>query len=250
MSIVAIIQARMSSSRLPGKVLMEIDGVPILDLIVKRLSKVRLVDRVVVATSSDVSDDVLYDFCKHKKIECIRGELEDVLSRFKRVAECYPADHYLRITADCPLIDPELISILIYSHINNDADYSSNALEPTYPDGYDSEVIKSSALIKAFSLANKKSEREHVTYYIYTHPDEFKINSVRGIVDYSKYRLTVDTKEDYDFICKVVRDVNVGCEDISFLDVVNFLKCCDGEYFSNKHNVRNEGLLKSIGEDA
>ncbi|MBL0320648.1 MAG: spore coat protein [Alphaproteobacteria bacterium] len=177
------------------------------------------------------------------------GDLHDVLARFNLAVEQYPSQHYIRITADCPLTDPELINNLIDSHLSANADYSSNALQPTYPDGFDAEIFTYQAFNKTFLSARKKFEREHVTYFIYTHPDMFVINSVRGVCDKSSYRVTVDTKEDYIFVNNLVRDIGKSGMDIRFADVVSFLDECPVEYFINSNEIRNSGLQKSICEE-
>ncbi|MCP5335062.1 MAG: glycosyltransferase family protein [Oceanospirillaceae bacterium] len=247
--ITAIIQARMSSSRLPGKVLMPLGDVPILELIIRRLRLVKRIDTIIVATSDGAEDDPIAQLCATLGVAVVRGDLHDVLTRFNLAVEQYPSQHYIRITADCPFTDPDLINNLIDSHLSSNADYSSNALHPTYPDGFDAEIFTCHAFNKTLLSANKQYEREHVTYFIYTHPDIFVINSVNGVCDKSSYRVTVDTQEDYIFVNNLVRDIGMNSIDIRFKDVVDFLDSCPVEYFINSNEIRNSGLQKSICEE-
>lgn len=251
MKIIAIIQARMSSSRFPGKVLEKINGYPysIVELIVERLKKVDKIDKVIIATSDQPEDDMLADEIERLGESVVRGSLNNVYARFIDVIVEYPCDHVVRITADCPLLSPALIAQMIDTHLIENNDYTSTALVPTFPDGLDAEIIKSNIL---FDLSNKElsdTDKEHVTYHIYTHPDEYKIGSITDSDDYSQYRLTVDEPIDLDLIDKVIGDIGIDPIEIEYPMIKELINSKDREYFINKTIVRNEGLKKSLDKE-
>ena len=199
MKIVAIIQARMTSSRLPGKVLRIIGNQPMLWYSTHRLSKSSMIDHVVVATSNNSSDDDVFRFCKSKNFNCFRGDLDNVLSRYYFAGLTYQADIMVRITADCPLSDPLLVEHGIELFQKNATDYLSNTVKRTYPRGFDFEIMTFDALKKAYLCATKGFEKEHVTPYIWkTHPEQFRISQITQPNDYSSFRITVDTQEDFE----------------------------------------------------
>lgn len=201
MNTIAIIQARMSSTRLPKKVLKKINGKPMLRYLLDRLLKSKYINKIIVATSTDKSDDILYKFCNTYHIEVFRGSLNNVLDRFYQTAIIYKADIVIRITADCPFIDPKLLDKGIASFLKKKPDYLSNIIKRTYPRGFDFEIMSFKTLKNAFLNAKNEFEREHVTPYIYkTNPEKFKLYNIRQKSDYSKYQLTVDTIEDFDLI--------------------------------------------------
>ena len=168
-SVLAILQARMSSTRLPGKVLLSVNEKPIIYWQIERIKRTRLIDKIVVATSKDQSDDVLTNYIQTIGVDVIRGSLSDVLSRFIEVIEAFPTyDTIVRLTADCPLYMAEIADNIISSFLNSDLDYASNTLIPNFPDGCDVEVFSRSALLKVFDLASTNVEKEHVTYGIYS----------------------------------------------------------------------------------
>ena len=201
--IVGLLQARMSSTRLPGKVLKEILGRPMILQQLARLSRCKNIERLIVATSIDQADDVLARTCEGAGYEVFRGDLDNVLDRFKSALTGIECDHVVRLTADCPLTDPELIDEIIESHLASGADYTSNTLKPTYPDGLDAEVFKFGALCQAWEHATLPSHREHVTPYIYNHPELFSLNSFEAEEDLSDHRWTVDESEDFQFVSEV-----------------------------------------------
>jgi spore coat polysaccharide biosynthesis protein SpsF len=196
MRIVAIVQARIGSKRLPGKVLMDLGGESALGRVLRRLSRATLLDQVLVATSDLPSDDEIPQECHRFDVGCFRGSETDVLDRYYSAANAAGADAIARITADCPLIDPVLVDETVRAFKAQDADYASNYIERTYPRGLDVEVFTSAGLKLAYQKAWKPYEREHVTPYFYEHPQLFRIASVVGDVDYSHYRWTLDTAED------------------------------------------------------
>jgi spore coat polysaccharide biosynthesis protein SpsF len=198
--VVAIIQARMGSTRLPGKVLLDLEGETVLARVVNRLRRTRLVDELLVATTDQAGDDAIVKECRELSIPVSRGDQDDVLDRYFRAAQLAKAEVVVRITSDCPLIDPEITEKTIAAFLATAPDYASNALVRTYPRGLDTEVISAAALGRAWQQARKPYEREHVTPYIYERPTEFKLLSVTGEVDYSAHRWTVDTPQDLEFV--------------------------------------------------
>lgn len=222
MKIVAIVQARMSSLRLPGKVLMTIAGKPMLWYVVERVSLAKKIDHVVVATSTDPSDDVIVDFCKKNKISYFRGELENVLKRYFDCAKKFGADVIIRITADCPLVDGALIDKGIDKYLKSGLDYLSNTIERTYPRGFDFEVFNFEVLDTAHRNATEEPEKEHVTPYIWrNHPNDFSIGQLKSKINKSKYRVTVDTKKDLDVIKILVEKYGADKKDAT--GIINLL---------------------------
>ena len=196
MKTVAIIQARMGSTRLPGKIFEDIAGKSMLERTVERVRRSALIDETVVATTEKPEDDAIVAWCKRYGIGCIRGVEEDVLDRYRKAAEETQADVVVRITSDCPLIDPEIIDRVLSEFHETNCDFASNSLERSYPRGLDCEVIRRSALERAAMEATTKREREHVTPYLFDHPEIFAIRSVVHDMDLSSHRWTVDTVED------------------------------------------------------
>jgi spore coat polysaccharide biosynthesis protein SpsF len=221
--VAAIIQGRMGSSRLPGKILRDIAGQPMLAWVVERVRMAKTVDEVVVATTSDASDDPAVDYCVQQGYPVYRGSLYDVLDRFYQAAQLYSADIVVRITADCPLIDPAVIDRTVFALIENDADFSANRLPPpwkrTYPIGLDTEVCTFEALERAWHEATAPHEREHVLPYLYEEPGRFKIQVVDAEQDFGHLRWTVDTPEDLRVVRRLVELLD-GRRDFSWLDVL------------------------------
>jgi spore coat polysaccharide biosynthesis protein SpsF len=200
MKIVAIIQARMGSTRLPGKVLMDLGGKTVLARVVSRLQRARRVDEIVVATTDSVADDAIVRECHQLKVEYFRGSENDVLDRYYRVAHMCAAEAVVRITSDCPVIDPQLVDETIRLFQQQGGDYCSNVFPRTYPRGLDTEVFTVAALEKAWRDAHDPFEREHVTPYFYRHPELFRLLSQRGKTDCSRYCWTLDTSEDLEVL--------------------------------------------------
>lgn len=227
MTTVAIIQARMSSTRLPGKVLKEAAGRSLLDRMVERVRRASLVDKVVVATTVDPSDDQIEAFCKTLGVDVYRGSLPDVLDRYYRSAILFGADLVVRLTGDCPLIDPGLIDETIRALIDNHADFSCNRLPPpfsrTYPIGLDVEVCTFHALEIAWNEAVQKHEREHVLPYLYEVPGRFKVVQIDYREDLGKLRWTVDTPEDLTLLREVYARFD-GHNDFSWLEVLKLFR--------------------------
>jgi spore coat polysaccharide biosynthesis protein SpsF (cytidylyltransferase family) len=205
---VAIIQARMGSTRLPGKVLEDIGDEPMLWHVYERAQCASLVDRVVVATSTEPGDDAVASFCEERDVRCFRGSEEDVLDRFYRAAVDIGADAVVRLTADCPLLSPPVIDRVIRTYQSSDAEYVTNILEYTHPDGLDVEVFEFEALAVAWEEASEPEEHEHVTPYI-RESNQFSAENVQNVLNLSVYqfvdedtilRWTVDYPEDLEFV--------------------------------------------------
>ncbi len=212
----------MGSTRLPGKVMRDIGGRTMLARVVRRLSRSKLIDLIVVATTTKVSDDTIVRECDRLKVPIFRGDEEDVLDRYYQAALAHQADAVVRITSDCPLIEPEVVDLVIRAFLDGCPDYASNSLEKTYPRGLDTEVVTMEALIRAWQEATEPYQRVHVTPYIYQNPDQFKLLPVKSDVDYSHYRWTVDTQEDLDFVRAIYS--RFGNEDaFTWKDVLSIL---------------------------
>jgi spore coat polysaccharide biosynthesis protein SpsF len=222
MNIGLFVQARMGSTRLPGKVMLPVLGKPLLSYLIERLKKVTLVNSFTILTTELKEDDVIEAFCKEEAVNYYRGPSQNVLERFYNARNDF--DAIVRITGDCPLIDPKIIDEVIKVYKDSAVSYVSNALERTYPRGMDVEIFSKEALEKAYHKAYTVSEKEHVTLYIYCHPEEFKLKNVALSQNLSSYRLTVDTKEDFELISKVLEKLYPIKPDFDLDDIINFLK--------------------------
>jgi len=205
MNVVAIIQARMASTRLPGKVLADIGGRSMLARVCRRVARAATVDRLVVATTVCPEDEVVVDECQRLAVACFRGSEHDVLDRYHQAVRTYEADAIVRITADCPLIDPNVIDLVVGEFLEERPDYAANTLRRTWPRGLDTEVTSAAALARADREATEPYQRVHVTPYIYQHPDRFRLLAVIGREDFSRHRWTVDVPADLDFIREIYR---------------------------------------------
>ena len=202
--ILGIVQARMSSTRLPGKVMKPILGMPMIGRQLERLARCESLDRLVVATSRDASDDALAAYVESRGVRVFRGALDDVLGRFAGAAAANgPADHVVRLTADCPLADPGVVDACVWRHVETGADYTSNTIDRTYPDGLDVEAMTAAALRTMAREARDPYEREHVTPYLYRRPERFHIAQLTQAAQLADRRWTVDTPEDFEFVSRV-----------------------------------------------
>jgi spore coat polysaccharide biosynthesis protein SpsF len=200
MRILTILQARMSSTRLPGKVMRPILGRPMMARQIERLRRARRIGDLVVATSVEAGDDVVADCAEELGCLVFRGSLADVLARYAGALERHgPADHVVRVTADCPLTDWRVIDQVIERHLAAGADYTSNTVERTYPKGLDVEIVRAPLLLQAATEAKDPYEREHVTPFFYFRPERFRIEQVTQAVDQNLLRWTVDTPADFAF---------------------------------------------------
>lgn len=202
-----IIQARMTSTRLPCKVLMDIEGKPMLWHVINRLKFSEKLNDIILAIPDTKENDILEKFAKDNKIKYFRGSEEDVLSRYYETAKKFKCDVIVRITSDCPLIDPKIVDFVIGKHLGSDADYTSNTLKRTFPRGLDVEVFNFKVLERAHKEVTESYQREHVTPYIYKHPEIFKLQNIeaKGKLRRPNLRLTVDTKEDLQLIREIYK---------------------------------------------
>ncbi len=206
MNTVAIVQARMGSTRLPGKAFLDVCGEPMLARVMARCRRATTLNRVVVATTTEPADDVLCDLCTARGWPYYRGSQDDVLDRYYQTAGQHQADVVVRITSDCPLIDPDVIDLTVnaFLRLQPDCDYVSNGEPPRpFPRGLDVEVVRFQALERAWREAREAAFREHVTLYIYRHAEKFRLATVLAERDYSDQRWTVDTPEDRDLVLKL-----------------------------------------------
>jgi len=221
--VVGIIQGRMNSSRLPGKILMDIGGQPMLAHVVERVRQARLVDLVVVATTTDPSDNSVEELCGQRGFACYRGSQFDVLDRFYQAARIYAAEVVVRVTADCPLIDPQVIDRTIQTFFDSQVDFAANRLPPpwkrTFPIGLDTEVCSYAALERTWKEASLLHEREHVMPYIYEVEGRFRVQTIDAEQDYGHLRWTVDTPEDLETIRRLFALLGKS-EGFSWLDVL------------------------------
>jgi spore coat polysaccharide biosynthesis protein SpsF len=225
MHIEAYIQARMGSTRLPGKVLKKILGKPVLEFLVERLSEAKEIDDIIILTSTLAADDAIAMFCQEKKIACFRGSEEDVLDRYYQAALERGPEGVVRITADCPLIDPDIVDQVVKTFRQDfpKIDYVSNSLERTFPRGLDVEVFSFNALQQAFKHAIRPEEREHVTVYLYRHPELFQLKNVAHIPSLAHHRWTVDTPEDFALIRLILENLYPFNPQFRLKDVLQLL---------------------------
>ena len=222
----AIIQARMNSTRLPGKVLKLIYARPMLGYMAERVSSASEVDDYVIATSVEVSDDPIEEFCINNDIPVFRGNLHDVLDRFYRASEITDAGIIIRLTGDCPLVDPNIINTMVRMFKKNSYDYLANTAPPegiTFPEGMDIEIFTKEALKKAWNEAEKPSEREHVTFYFWKNKNLFSTFRYDLEENYSDYRLTVDYPEDFEVVEKIIQHFHNSTLQFNMDEIVTFL---------------------------
>ena len=245
-----IMQARTSSSRLPGKVLKPILGVPMLLRQIERVSRSKQIDNLVIATSVDPSDNEIEQLCQTNRIECFRGSLDDVLDRFYQAATKFRPDHIVRLTADCPLADPDVIDHVIEFYEIGNFDYASNAIEPSFPDGLDVEIFRAECLYEAWKEATLPSEREHVTPFIHRHPARYKIGHYKNTKDLSSLRWTVDEEADFQLVTHIYACLYPKNPDFRINDILAFLEENPHLKTINTQFRRNEGMEKSLKNDA
>lgn len=229
-----ITQARMTSTRLPGKVLMHVgDGVKLLELHLLRLKKSKLIKDIVVATTVNEIDNEIIELCKKMEIKYFRGSELNVLERFHEASKLSDCEYIIRVTSDCPFIDPQVLDESIVQYLESGADYGSNSED--YPNGMNVEIFTKAMLNEAFSCAKENYEREHVTPYFYTNKDKFKLMQVRSVEKYPKYRLTVDTKEDLELIREIYKNLNENPIDFNLRDICNVISLKPNLVEINKH---------------
>lgn len=218
-----ILQARMTSSRLPGKVLEPILGVPMIGRQIERLRRASTLDGLVVATSEDPSDDELVSYVSSLDVPVVRGSLDDVLGRFITVLDEFSPEVVVRLTADCPLASPDIVDLVVGA-FGPDVDYVSNTLEPTWPDGVDVEVVRASALRWLAAHSDDVHEHEHVTLGVYRRPDRFRCANVAGDIDLSSLRWTVDNADDLAFVREIYGELLPINPEFDIDDVLDLLR--------------------------
>ena len=250
MKVLALIQARMGSTRLPGKVMKKIMGKSMIEILLSRVSKADLIDQIVIATSKLPENQDMVEHLEGLGYLVYRGSEDDVLDRFYNAAVYFEADYIIRITADCPLVDPDLINSVINYTIDKQVDYGTNTLKEEFPDGQDIEVFTINSLRLAWQNAVLPSDREHVTPYIRKNSDFygrsiFKAINYFPITNYGHVRMTVDEIDDFQAIDKLITrfGTNESWQVYAEYIVNNILE------FNNQNIIRNEGYLKSLKKD-
>lgn len=247
----AIVQARVKSSRLPGKVLLNIEGKTLLEHVILRIKESRLITDLIVATTTDIADDLIEELCFQKGVKSFRGSPENVLRRFYDCCIVYKPDIIVRVTADDPFKDSRLIDFAIETLTINNYDYVSNNIHPEYPEGLDVEVFTFELLRSMNSKVTKKSDQEHVTSYVKNNLVEYKYFSIRPSEPLPEIRLTIDEIDDYVFTSKIYSELyRSGARYFTYIDVLNLIAIKPEILETNGKTGRNEGYLKSIkGED-
>jgi spore coat polysaccharide biosynthesis protein SpsF len=249
MPTLAIIQARMSSTRFPGKVLIELQKKPLLQWMLERVAECSLVDKVIIATSTGKDDDPISKWCAENNYTCYRGDLENVLSRFYHAAKHFNAQTIVRLTADCPVIDAKVIDEHIRFYHSHHYDYVSNGPLMTYPDGMGVEVFSFLALERTYQEAKLLSEKEHVTAYIYKHPEIFTLFNLKYKKDYSWIRITVDYPEDFTLVKKIVDALQPTAASFSLEDIIDYIEKNPALLKLNNKHSPNEGYELSLLKD-
>lgn len=248
---VAVIQARLGSTRLPGKALADLAGRPMLAHVAERAAAIPGIADVVLATTVSPSDDQLEIFARAAGLRCVRGSEEDVLDRFCLAARRTRAEAVVRVTADCPLLDPVVSGQVLanYVALRPDVDFVSNVHPPTYPDGLDTEVFSVEALERAAREARLPSEREHVTPYLWNTPGSFRIANVEYAEDLSGHRWTVDTQADLDFVREVFKALGPDAARAGMREVLSALDKHPDIRALNAGIRRNEGFERSLAAE-
>ena len=246
--IAAIVQARMTSTRLPGKVLLKVMGRPLLSYQIERLRRINNIDNIIIATTVNRDDDPIVELCNRESVFYFRGSENDVLDRYYQAAKKFGVNDIMRITADCPLIDPEICSRVVNVYLESEVDYIHTGL--TFAEGLDCEVLSFNVLERSRQEAVLLSEREHVTQYVHNHPELFKKVAFQNKTDDSKYRFTVDEQEDF----LVVKAIFEGLYDtysslFSAAEIKSFLDAHPDIFQINAAVIRNYGLLKTFKDD-
>lgn len=250
--IFVMIQARMGSSRLPGKVMKNVVGKPLLQHIIERLNFCDKIDKIIVITSQENENQPIVQLCDELNVSCFSGNENDVLDRYYQAAKNFNLkenDSIVRITADCPLIDPEIVDSVILKHIKGNYDYTTNTIVRTYPDGLDCEVFKVSILNEMWEKAKLKSEREHVTLFIKNNQNDYYCGNVESKIDNSSLRWTVDEKEDFMLISKIFECLYDENKIFLMNDILDLFESNPSLLNINNMYENNEGLKKSLEND-
>lgn len=247
--VTVIVQARLGSSRLPGKVLMPLGGIPVIDRVLQQLSFSHRASKIIVATTLSSKDDPLVEHLNSRGVPCFRGSEHDVLDRYYQCARSCGAYVIARITADCPLIDPYVLDQVIESFKRERVMYASNVEPATFPDGLDVEVLSFEALEWSWMEARLPSEREHVTQFVRKHPEWFPRITLESMTPLDHHRWTLDELSDHRFLSDLVRELPVTNGPVTMEMVLSTIERLPGIANANAHIPRNEGLVKSISND-
>lgn len=243
-----IIQARMDSTRLPGKVLSIVEGQNTsLYFTINQLKNCKLIDKIVIATTDNDEDDVIEEFCKKNEIDCFRGNSEDVLARYYNCAKKFSFSEILRVTGDCPLIDPDIVDKGILIFKKNIYDYVTNTFPRTFPDGNETEIFSFSVLENAFSNSVLPSEREHVTPYFRNQKESFRISNFTNNENISDLRWTLDYKIDLELIKNIISKIDT--RPIHMKDILELFTNEPDLKKINQDHKPNEGYMRSLKED-
>lgn len=245
-----IIQARMGSSRLPGKVLMKVDGRELLSYMLERVAGAKSVSQVIVATTVDPKDDPIAAFCEKNGVRVFRGDENDVLDRYYQAALTVKPQVVVRLTSDCPLIDPKVIDLVVERHLSAGDDYTANTAPPvgTYPDGMDVEVFSFQALERAWKEAKLPSEREHVTFFLWK-TGRFKTSRVDLPQSLSSFRLTVDYPQDLEVVTAVLKELHARNPLFTMAQVIDFLNAHPDIRERNSAIGWNQGWKPALEKD-
>ena len=242
-----IVQARMGSTRLPGKTLLKIDNKnTVLDSVINQLSFSKFIDKIVIATTNLQSDNVIADFAKNLNLEIFRGSSDNVLDRYLQCAQFFSFDTIVRITADNPLIDPNIVDLIINEYNNTECDYMTNIIDRTFPYGTEVEVFSMISLQKAWMNAKKPSELEHVTPFIRDPDNKFIIKNVKNKENLSHLRYTVDRIDDLTLVKEIIK--NIISRPILMEDIINLYQKMPQIFEINK-NIKHDGYLSSLEKD-
>lgn len=243
-----IIQARMGSTRLPGKVLKNLDDHnSVLYYVLNQVQHSKLIDKIVVATTTLSEDDAIVSYCKKMNVEYFRGDSQDVLDRYYQCAKSFSFLNIVRITSDAPLIDPIIIDQVVEKFLSSEYDYVCNTQPRTFPQGTETEIFSFKSLEKIWQNTTLPSEREHVTPYFYTHPEDFCMFNVQNTKNLSNFRWCIDKQDDLDLVRFLVQGIK--SRPIFTEDILQFLDTNPGLKEINKDHIINEGYLKSLQED-
>lgn len=247
--IIAIVQARVGSIRLPNKVMKYLEDKTVLEHVCSRVRRSKYIDEVFVATTIDKNNLPLIQLCSSQNIRVFCGSEDDVLDRFYQLSKLIRPNHILRVTSDCPVIDPDVIDLIIENHLRLNSDYTSNTIVDSYPDGLDTEIFSFLVLERSWKEANLISEREHVTPYMKKHPDLFSIKSIVSDINYADKRWTLDTESDYEFLKLIFKKLYKKKYFFGMNDILQLLKEQPSLEKINSNIIRNEGYLQSLKKD-
>ena len=245
--ICCIIQARTGSTRLPKKVIQKIDNKnTVIDYVINQVKYSKKIEKIIIATTNLIEDDIICQYANLQQIECFRGSSEDVLDRFYQCAKKNSAENIVRITADNPLIDPNIIDVIIERYKKEKCDFMTNAIDRTFPYGTEVEIFSFESLEKSWKIAKKPSEREHVTPFMCDPKNGFKLINIKLKENYSHFRYTVDRIEDLQLVKKIIK--NIVERPILMKNIINLYKKNPELFEINKH-IEHDGHLSALKKD-